>query len=126
MIFFYIFVAFHVPRYTDGCPSMSTIFIPVVSILINYNTWPLYVFSFFFFKKSISFASALTFFWAVYSNVFSLHESHRWMKPPCSNFCLEGFFLRLRLGKWEEGLGGTGYHVACISGKLAFYYYQTV
>ncbi|XXG67152.1 hypothetical protein AAC387_Pa06g0561 [Persea americana] len=39
----------------------------------------------------------------------------KWMKPPSSNFCLEGFFLRLRLGKWEEGLGGTGYHVACIS-----------
>lgn len=38
----------------------------------------------------------------------------KWMKSPNSNFCLEGFFLRLRLGKWEEGLGGTGYHVACI------------
>lgn len=33
---------------------------------------------------------------------------------PFSN--LNGFFLRLRLGKWEEGLGGTGYYVACISG----------
>lgn len=29
---------------------------------------------------------------------------------------LDGFFLRLRLGKWEEGLGGTGYYVACITG----------
>ncbi|XP_028190125.1 uncharacterized protein LOC114376283 isoform X4 [Glycine soja] len=28
---------------------------------------------------------------------------------------LDGFFLRLRLGKWEEGLGGTGYHVAYIN-----------
>ncbi|KAE8718356.1 Zinc knuckle family protein, putative isoform 3 [Hibiscus syriacus] len=28
---------------------------------------------------------------------------------------LEGFFLRLRLGKREEGLRGTGYYVACIS-----------
>lgn len=48
MIFLYIFVAFHVPSYTDGCPSMSTIFIPCVSILINYNTWPLFVFSLYF------------------------------------------------------------------------------
>ncbi|XP_039042808.1 uncharacterized protein LOC120181829 isoform X1 [Hibiscus syriacus] len=30
---------------------------------------------------------------------------------------LEGFFLRLRLGKWEEGLRGTGYFVACIAGS---------
>ncbi|PQP94101.1 uncharacterized protein Pyn_15445 [Prunus yedoensis var. nudiflora] len=30
---------------------------------------------------------------------------------------LEGFFLRLRLGKWEEGLGGTGYYVSCITGS---------
>lgn len=29
---------------------------------------------------------------------------------------LKGFFLRLRLRKWEEGLGGTGYYVACITG----------
>ena len=29
---------------------------------------------------------------------------------------LKGFFLRLRLGKWDEGLGGTGYYVACITG----------
>lgn len=29
---------------------------------------------------------------------------------------LDGYFLRLRLGKWEEGLGGTGYYVACITG----------
>lgn len=33
-------------------------------------------------------------------------------KKPVSG--LEGFFLRLRLGKWAEGLGGTGYHVARI------------
>lgn len=39
MVVIYIFVAFHVPSYMDGCPSMSTIFIPCVSILINYNTW---------------------------------------------------------------------------------------
>ncbi|XP_021640426.1 uncharacterized protein LOC110635415 isoform X2 [Hevea brasiliensis] len=29
---------------------------------------------------------------------------------------LDGFFLRVRLGKWQEGLGGTGYYVACITG----------
>ncbi|XP_058001127.1 uncharacterized protein LOC110673214 isoform X2 [Hevea brasiliensis] len=29
---------------------------------------------------------------------------------------LDGFFLRLRLGKWKEGLGETGYYVACIIG----------
>ncbi|KAK1567959.1 hypothetical protein Q3G72_018653 [Acer saccharum] len=29
---------------------------------------------------------------------------------------LNGFYLRLRLGKWEEGLGGTGYYVACVTG----------
>lgn len=29
---------------------------------------------------------------------------------------LDGFFLRLRLGKWEEGLGGTRYYVASITG----------
>lgn len=29
---------------------------------------------------------------------------------------LKGFFLRLRLGKGDEGPGGTGYHVACITG----------
>eukprot|EP00262_Sarcandra_glabra_P018258 TRINITY_DN6488_c0_g8_i1.p1 TRINITY_DN6488_c0_g8~~TRINITY_DN6488_c0_g8_i1.p1 ORF type:complete len:424 (-),score=64.26 TRINITY_DN6488_c0_g8_i1:177-1280(-) len=40
----------------------------------------------------------------------------KWRKSPISHFCLEGFFLRVRLGKWEEELGGTGYHVACISG----------
>ncbi|KAF8394324.1 hypothetical protein HHK36_020532 [Tetracentron sinense] len=43
----------------------------------------------------------------------------RWMKSPVSLFCLDGFFLRLRLGKWEEGLGGTGYYVACVNGALS-------
>lgn len=28
---------------------------------------------------------------------------------------MEGFFLRVRLGKWEAGLGGTGYYVGCIT-----------
>ncbi|CAK9167947.1 unnamed protein product [Ilex paraguariensis] len=38
------------------------------------------------------------------------------VKDPISLLHLDGFFLRLRLGKWEEGLGGTGYYVACITG----------
>ncbi|XP_077248085.1 uncharacterized protein LOC143887793 isoform X2 [Tasmannia lanceolata] len=41
----------------------------------------------------------------------------KWMRSPTSDFRVEGFFVRLRLGNWEDGLGGTGYHVACISGK---------
>lgn len=40
----------------------------------------------------------------------------RWLESPNTHFSLEGFFLRLRLGKWEEGPGGTGYHVAHING----------
>ncbi|KAJ0228685.1 Zinc knuckle [Hirschfeldia incana] len=40
----------------------------------------------------------------------------KWINSKKSVLGLEGFFLRLRLGKWEEGLGGTGYHVARIDG----------
>ncbi|XVE81760.1 hypothetical protein DITRI_Ditri15bG0091500 [Diplodiscus trichospermus] len=40
----------------------------------------------------------------------------KWMNSQISLSHLEGFFLRLRLGKWEEGLGGTGYYVARITG----------
>ncbi|XP_031396206.1 uncharacterized protein LOC116207423 isoform X1 [Punica granatum] len=40
----------------------------------------------------------------------------KWMKTRISLSHLDGFFLRLRLGKWEEGFGGTGYYVACITG----------
>ncbi|PON53245.1 Zinc finger, CCHC-type domain containing protein [Parasponia andersonii] len=40
----------------------------------------------------------------------------KWMNSHDSLSHIDGFFLRLRLGKWEEGLGGTGYHVACIVG----------
>lgn len=42
----------------------------------------------------------------------------RWINTKKSVWGLEGFFLRLRLGKWEEGLGGTGYHVARIEGII--------
>ncbi|KAJ8464668.1 hypothetical protein OPV22_027220 [Ensete ventricosum] len=38
----------------------------------------------------------------------------RWMKSANLSYSLEGFFIRLRLGKWEKGLGGTGYQVARI------------
>ncbi|CAK8539199.1 unnamed protein product [Lathyrus sativus] len=38
----------------------------------------------------------------------------KWITSHGSISQLDGFFLRLRLGKWEEGLGGTGYHVAYI------------
>ncbi|KAH0993902.1 hypothetical protein GBA52_005385 [Prunus armeniaca] len=41
----------------------------------------------------------------------------KWMNSHTSLSQLEGFFLRLRLGKWEEGLGGTGYYVSCITGS---------
>ncbi|KAG6727106.1 hypothetical protein I3842_02G114300 [Carya illinoinensis] len=40
----------------------------------------------------------------------------KWMNSYMSLSHLDGFFLRVRLGKWE-GLQGTGYHVACITGK---------
>ncbi|KAL5851965.1 hypothetical protein ACOSQ3_007083 [Xanthoceras sorbifolium] len=40
----------------------------------------------------------------------------KWLNSHMSLEHLNGFFLRLRLGKWEEGLGGTGYYVACITG----------
>ncbi|XP_042515091.1 uncharacterized protein LOC122089426 isoform X2 [Macadamia integrifolia] len=40
----------------------------------------------------------------------------KWTASSISASHLNGFFLRLRLGKWGEGLGGAGYHVACING----------
>lgn len=40
----------------------------------------------------------------------------KWMSSRISLSHLDGFFLRLRLGKWDEGTGGTGYYVACITG----------
>uniref|UniRef100_A0A5B7ARA4 Plus3 domain-containing protein n=1 Tax=Davidia involucrata TaxID=16924 RepID=A0A5B7ARA4_DAVIN len=39
----------------------------------------------------------------------------KWMNSQISLSRLNGFFLRLRLGKWE-GPGGAGYYVACITG----------
>ncbi|KAK6914041.1 Plus-3 domain, partial [Dillenia turbinata] len=40
----------------------------------------------------------------------------KWMNSHRSLSQLDGYFLRLRLNKREEGLGGTGYHVASITG----------
>ncbi|KAL3828726.1 hypothetical protein ACJIZ3_017528 [Penstemon smallii] len=40
----------------------------------------------------------------------------RWMNSNLSLSNLNGFFLRLRLGKFEAGVGGTGYYVARIVG----------
>ncbi|PHT85827.1 hypothetical protein T459_07933 [Capsicum annuum] len=40
----------------------------------------------------------------------------KWMNSNTSLSHLDGFFLRLRLGKCEAALGGTGYYVACITG----------
>ncbi|CAM0883404.1 unnamed protein product [Alopecurus aequalis] len=42
----------------------------------------------------------------------------RWLASPIMHTTLDGFFLRLRFGKLEEALGGTGYHVARINGAL--------
>ncbi|WVZ68639.1 hypothetical protein U9M48_017558 [Paspalum notatum var. saurae] len=40
----------------------------------------------------------------------------RWLRSPIMHTTLDGFFVRLRFGKWEEALGGTGYHVARLNG----------
>ncbi|CAA2955085.1 Zinc finger, CCHC-type domain containing [Olea europaea subsp. europaea] len=39
----------------------------------------------------------------------------RWKNSNVSLSHLNGFFLRLRIGKWGTRLGGTGYYVACIT-----------
>lgn len=50
----------------------------------------------------------------------------RWISSHKSLSLLDGFYLRLRLGEWEEGLGGTGYYVASINGmyRCSFYYWN--
>ncbi|XP_047181173.1 uncharacterized protein LOC124847670 isoform X1 [Vigna umbellata] len=42
-------------------------------------------------------------------------EILKWINTHGSISQLDGFFLRLRLGKWKEGIGETGYLVACIN-----------
>lgn len=51
-------------------------------------------------------------------HIFTLFGCLRWMNSHTSLSHLDGFFLRLRLGRSEAGLGGTGYYVACINGKF--------
>ncbi|KAI7738782.1 hypothetical protein M8C21_021079 [Ambrosia artemisiifolia] len=42
----------------------------------------------------------------------------KWMNSRSSvGHNLDGFFLRLRVSKWEEGAGGSRYYVACITGS---------
>lgn len=53
----------------------------------------------------------------MFVSLFTLVILDRWLTSPIMHTTLDGFFLRLRFGKWEEALGGTGYHVARINGK---------
>ncbi|XP_073220558.1 uncharacterized protein [Cicer arietinum] len=52
---------------------------------------------------------------AVKNLQLSRSEILKWITVHGSISQLNGFFLRLRLGKWEEGHGRTGYHVAYIN-----------
>ncbi|CAL1396473.1 unnamed protein product [Linum trigynum] len=52
---------------------------------------------------------------AVKSLRLSRTDILRWMNSGVPLKRLDGFFLRLRLGKWQAGFGGTGYHVARIA-----------
>lgn len=40
----------------------------------------------------------------------------KWTNSRLSVSHLDGFFVRLRLAKWEEGAGGSRYDVACVTG----------
>lgn len=52
-----------------------------------------------------------------YETAFMSYVSCRLMNSPVSNVGLEGFFLRLRVGKGDEDCGHSGYRVARICGK---------
>ncbi|KAI9087488.1 hypothetical protein K1719_030628 [Acacia pycnantha] len=54
-------------------------------------------------------------FYAVKKLRLSRTDILKWINSHMSLSHLNGFYLRLRLGKWEEGLGGTGYYVASIN-----------
>ncbi|KAI3804271.1 hypothetical protein L1987_25690 [Smallanthus sonchifolius] len=43
-------------------------------------------------------------------------DIHKWMTSQLPVAQLDGFFLRLRVAKWEEGDQGSRYYVACITG----------
>nr|GMD95201.1 hypothetical protein DM860_002365 [Ipomoea batatas] len=45
----------------------------------------------------------------------------KWLDSNAPLSHLDGFFLRLRLGKWEGALGGTGYYIARIAGSQQEY-----
>lgn len=61
------------------------------------------------------FNPSLSFFHTLIIQPLILHDL-RWMNSNVSLSHLNGFFLRLRIGKWGTRLGGTGYYVACITG----------
>ncbi|KAL6614406.1 hypothetical protein ACP70R_036676 [Stipagrostis hirtigluma subsp. patula] len=46
----------------------------------------------------------------------------RWLRSPIMHTTLDGFFVRLRFGKWEEALGGTGYHVARLNSGVCIFF----
>ncbi|KAM0944031.1 putative transcription factor interactor and regulator CCHC(Zn) family [Dioscorea sansibarensis] len=48
-------------------------------------------------------------------------DAIRLMNSPVSNVDLEGFFLRLRVGKWDEDYSHSGYRVARICGASSKY-----
>ena len=52
-----------------------------------------------------------------YDTAFMAYVSCRLMNSPDCNVDLEGFFLRLRVGKWDEDYSHSGYRVARICGK---------
>ncbi|EFJ05963.1 hypothetical protein SELMODRAFT_431151 [Selaginella moellendorffii] len=55
---------------------------------------------------------------AIESVRLSRSELWRWMDSPDFNTNVRGFFLRLRFGRWEKDLGGTGYRMARIRGAI--------
>ncbi|CAO2178051.1 unnamed protein product [Urochloa humidicola] len=57
-------------------------------------------------------------FGALHKLRLSRSDIIRWLRSPIMHTTLDGFFVRLRFGKWEEALGGTGYHVARLNGAL--------
>lgn len=58
---------------------------------------------------------ALNIFEAVMKLRLSRMDILKWMNSDRSLVHLNGFFLRLRLRKWETKVGGTEYYVACIN-----------
>ncbi|XP_024521363.1 uncharacterized protein LOC112342937 [Selaginella moellendorffii] len=55
---------------------------------------------------------------AIESVRLSRSELWRSMDSPDFNTNVRGFFLRLRFGRWEKDLGGTGYRMARIRGAI--------